>query len=250
MKCVPFDGEVTVFWVCEELNQLHYQGWYEVVSEPPTYTMVVSRQQARVRRLVNGTKYKFKVVAVNEVGRSESSWSEEVVPNPGAMKAEYQREKKRIACVMKEMLLEERKKRAKEETSAKVASFELKRREVLHLEEEKARKAVAKKMARKRKREDERMARERKKEEERMARKRKMEEQRAKVLANKRRISILSRERVDMLASQWGRGGVTAMSMAQASRKKAPTRKAYTGVAIKRPSKAAPKAGSKKKKGT
>ena len=48
---MAFDKEITVFWVCEELKTPEYSGWYEVESDPPTFTMVVTRSQARFRRL-------------------------------------------------------------------------------------------------------------------------------------------------------------------------------------------------------
>merc|ERR1712113_925307 len=109
LRCVPYDKEITVFWVCEELKTPEYSGWYEVESDPPTFTMVVTRQQARFRRLTNGRNYTFKVTAVNQVGKSESEISAPCHPDEGITKEAYGLKKKRIACKMKEKLLEQRK---------------------------------------------------------------------------------------------------------------------------------------------
>ena len=109
LRTVPFDKEITVFWVCEELKTPEYSGWYEVESVPPTFTMVVTRQQARFKRLTNGKKYTFKVTAVNQVGKSSSEMSAPCRPEEDISREQYSLKKKRIACKMKEILLELRK---------------------------------------------------------------------------------------------------------------------------------------------
>eukprot|EP00483_Globobulimina_turgida_P013672 UN13698 len=105
LRTVPFDKEITVFWVCEELKTPEYSGWYEVESDPATFTMVVTRQQARFRRLDNGRKYTFKVTAVNQVGKATSEVSKPCIADDDITRDSYLRKKKYIACEVKEILL-------------------------------------------------------------------------------------------------------------------------------------------------
>merc|ERR1712228_1019264 len=123
LRCVPYDREITVFWVCEELKTPEYSGWYEVESEPPTFTMVVTRQQARFRRLDNGRKYTFKVTAVNQVGKATSDVSNACIPDDEVSKESYLRKKKAIACEVKEILLKIRKQQKKDKTRQKLVKL-------------------------------------------------------------------------------------------------------------------------------
>merc|ERR1712113_1019009 len=157
LRCVPYDKEITVFWVCEELKTPEYSGWYEVESDPPTFTMVVTRQQARFRRLDNGRKYTFKVTAVNQVGKSESDKSSACIPDDEITKDLYARKKKAIACEVKEILLKIRKQQKKDKTEQKLVALETKRKKERQKEKkakEKARHRVLAKQKKKKKQQE------------------------------------------------------------------------------------------------
>merc|ERR1712228_521127 len=51
-------------------NKEEYNGWYEVTTKPFTYTMITRRQQCTFKNLVNSQSYKFRVYAVNIIGKS------------------------------------------------------------------------------------------------------------------------------------------------------------------------------------
>ncbi|ETO14526.1 hypothetical protein RFI_22841 [Reticulomyxa filosa] len=223
-----------------------YQGWYEAISEPPTYTMVTNRQQSRFRFLKNGVAYTFKVFAVNPVARRESEWSSPVHPSTGANKTEYLREKKRVACLMREKVLQERKLRKQKKAQEQQAIHQKKREDLQNLEEKETRNELRKKFDRKKKREGKLAERERKKQQERTERQKKMDEitffvwikleQRKKVLSNKRRISMIHRERINDMQVQWTARGrnpntvssMVAQSMAAADKSKIKALKAKT----------------------
>merc|ERR1712154_750776 len=126
-----------------ELKTPEYSGWYEVESDPPTFTMVVTRQQARFRRLDNGRKYIFKVTAVNQVGKTTSEWSTYCIPDDDIKKESYLRKKKAIACDLKEVLLKKRKEHKKKKAHDKLAQLKKtkkdKKKKTARIEEEEAR---------------------------------------------------------------------------------------------------------------
>ncbi|ETO27784.1 zinc finger protein CCCH domain-containing protein, partial [Reticulomyxa filosa] len=213
LTCVPFDSEVALFWACEELGMPEYQGWYEAVSDPPTYTMMTNRQQARFRFLKNESSYTFKVYAVNPVARRESEWSSPCQPTNGGTKTAYLREKKRVACLMRERVLQDRKLRLQRKAQEKQAIHQKKREVLQNMEEKESKSVIQKKLDRKKKR------KEREREEgggKRKQNKNKKKDgegryggqkQRKKVLLNKRRISMLHQERIDAVQFQWNPHG-------------------------------------------
>jgi len=215
LRCVPFDREITVFWVCEELKTPEYSGWYEVESEPKTFTMVVTRQQARFRRLDNGRKYTFRVTAHNQVGKATSAASLPCIPDDDINKEQYGRNKKAMACETKELLLKRRKEERNRRTNKLVQDQERRRKQ------QEKKDAKANKMQRKKvlkaaqKKEQKERARRRKKEAQQADKKRKMEEQRAKVMQNKRRMSVLAKERINQMDAKMPlrKGGKNANRM-------------------------------------
>eukprot|EP01083_Nonionella_stella_P238569 835889_1 len=80
VRCIPTNGEITVFWICEDLNKPEYSGWFEVESDPNTFTLVVKRQEATFKRLDSAQEYTFTVKAVNNVGHAVSNISEPCMP--------------------------------------------------------------------------------------------------------------------------------------------------------------------------
>eukprot|EP01084_Bolivina_argentea_P070549 128264_1 len=124
LRCVPFNKEITVFWVGEELQAPKYSGYYKIVSEPPTITMTVNTQQTQFTQLINGTKYRFKVSAINKVGESISEISQACIPNAKIAKQSYIKTKKQIALELKEILLQKRKKRKKQKARNKIIKVE------------------------------------------------------------------------------------------------------------------------------
>merc|ERR1712129_577160 len=205
LRCVPFDKEITVFWVCEELKTPEYSGWYEVESEPPTFTMVVTRQQARFRRLDNGRKYTFRVTAVNQVGKAMSDVSAACIPDDDIGKELYLRKKKAIACEVKEILLKIRKEQKKAKTAKKLVILKKTQIKQSKREKEANAKAYNKIVAKKQRQQRQKDALKRREEKDRLLKKKKMAEQRARVMTNKRRMSILAKERINNLDGQLGR---------------------------------------------
>eukprot|EP01084_Bolivina_argentea_P132216 233316_1 len=224
LRTVAFNKEITVFWVCEELKTPEYSGWYEVESEPPTFTMVVTRQQARFRRLSNGRKYTFKVTAVNQVGKSSSIQSKACIPDDDISKQEYNRKKKYIACEVKEILLKIRKKQKQQKAHDKIITHNKKKMKQKKRDKEKSDDNYKKIMAKKHKKQKQQESKKRKADKERQAKKMKMDEQRARVLKNKRRMSFLARERVSKMDLKFGvrnkgKNTHTASSMMMTARK-------------------------------
>jgi len=196
---VPFDREITVFWVCEELKTPEYSRWYEVESEPKTFTMVVTRQQARFRRLDNGRKYTFKVTARNQIGRATSVSSAACVPDDVRTKEQYGRDKKAMACEAKELLLRRRKEERSRKTNKLVQDQE-RRRKQQEKKDERAIKVQRKKVLKAaQKKEQKERQRRKKKEAQQADKKKKMEEQRNKVMQNKRRMSVLAKDRINQM---------------------------------------------------
>ena len=225
LRCVPFDREITVFWVCEELKTPVYSGWYEVESEPPTFTMVVTRQQARFRRLDNGRKYTFKVTAVNQVGKATSDISKACIPDDEISKDSYLRQKKAIACEVKEILLKIRKQQKKDKTRQKLVALKKTQNKQNKRDKEANKKAYNKILAKQKKKKKQQEAVRRKEEKERMLKKQKMDEQRKRVMGNKRRMSILAKERINNLDSKFstrskGKNMNTASSMLMMGKRK------------------------------
>eukprot|EP00485_Elphidium_margaritaceum_P004014 CAMPEP_0202687728 /NCGR_PEP_ID=MMETSP1385-20130828/3367_1 /ASSEMBLY_ACC=CAM_ASM_000861 /TAXON_ID=933848 /ORGANISM="Elphidium margaritaceum" /LENGTH=1356 /DNA_ID=CAMNT_0049342569 /DNA_START=13 /DNA_END=4083 /DNA_ORIENTATION=+ len=228
LRCVPFDREITVFWVCEELKTPEYSGWYEVESDPPTFTMVVTRSQARFRRLTNGKKYTFKVTAVNQVGKSESEQSEASVPDDDIAKEQYTRGKKSIAVQLKDKLLQirkEQKKAAAHNKLDKLKATQQKHRQ----KDKKTNKELYNKTIAKQQKKQKAVEKAKKKEEkQRVEKKKQMDEQRQRVMQNKRRMSILAKDRITNLnhkvAATRGGGGnnMNTASAMMGRKKKAP----------------------------
>merc|ERR1712228_989976 len=226
LRCVPYDREITVFWVCEELKTPEYSGWYEVESEPPTFTMVVTRQQARFRRLDNGRKYTFKVTAVNQVGKATSDVSNACIPDDEVSKESYLRKKKAIACEVKEILLKIRKQQKKDKTRQKLVKLKKTQNKQNKREKEMGKKAYNKILAKQQKQKKQKESLKRREEKERLLKKQKMDEQRKRVMGNKRRMSILAKERINNLDSKFstrnkGKNMNTASAMMLGKRKRA-----------------------------
>jgi len=225
LRCVPYDREISVFWVCEELKTPEYSGWYEVESEPSTFTMVVTRQQARFRRLDNGRKYTFKVTAVNQVGKATSDTSIACVPDDEISKESYARKKKAIACEVKEILLKIRKQQKKDKTRQKLVKLKKTQNKQTKREKEMGKKAYNKILAKQQKQKKQKESLKRREEKERLLKKQRMDEQRKRVMTNKRRMSILAKERINNLDSKFstrnkGKNMNTASAMMLGKRKK------------------------------
>jgi len=233
LRLVPFDREITVFWVCEELKTPEYSGWYEVESDPPTFTMVVTRQQARFRRLDNGRKYIFKVTAVNQVGKTTSEWSTHCIPDDDIKKESYLRKKKAIACDLKEVLLKKRKEHKKKKAHDKLAQLKKTKKDKTKKDKKAEKEAYNKIIAKKQKKRKQHESKKKKEEMERLQKKKKMEEQRKKVMQNKRRMSFLAREKISRMESKFGvrnkgKNTNTALSMMNGKKnkkRKVPTNK-------------------------
>ena len=202
-----------------------YSGWYEVESDPPTFTMVVTRSQARFRRLTNGKKYTFKVTAVNQVGKSESEISKPCVPDDDITAQQYARKKKQIACQVKEILLKIRKEKKKQRAHDKLVKLQ-KDRTNQRQKDRKQDKATYNKIIAKQEKKKRQQARQRQKEEQaRKQKKKKMDEQRKRVMENKRRMSFLAKERINNMngkitSVRSGRNMNTASAMMGGSKKK------------------------------
>jgi len=218
LRTVEYDREITVFWVCEELKTPEYSGWYEVESIPATFTMVVTRSQARFRRLTNGIKYKFVVKAVNQVGESISDESKSAVPDDIITKEQYSLKKKSIACEVKEILLKIRKEQKKQRAHDKLVK--LKKAQTKQKQQDKrTNKDTYNKIIAKQEKKKRQQAKQRKKEEkQRQEKKKKMDEQRQRVMQNKRRMSFLAKERINNMNTKYGgRGGGRNMNTATAA---------------------------------
>lgn len=91
LRCVPGNGEVSLYWVADDMSDKSINGWFEVSSKPQTYTMFLKRQQATFRNLVNETPYEFRVYAVNSVGRSRPITNEKIKPKESIKPLLYKR---------------------------------------------------------------------------------------------------------------------------------------------------------------
>merc|ERR1712190_270334 len=160
---------------------------------------------ARFRRLDNGRKYTFKVTAVNQVGKATSDISKACIPDDDIGKELYLRKKKAIACEVKEILLKIRKEQKKAKTARKLVNLKKTQTKQSKREKEANAKAYNKIVAKKQQQQRQKDALKRKEEKDRLLKKKKMAEQRARVMTNKRRMSILAKERINNLDGQLGR---------------------------------------------
>lgn len=205
IRTVPFNHEITVYWVCEELNTPEYSGWYEVESDPPTFTMVVTRQQVRFKRLTNGKNYTFTVSAVNQIGKQTSFPSIPCMPDDSIHKKEYARLKKSIACEVRELGIKKRNEAVHLNAKNKLLNIKQRTQTVRMADSKQDREKIAKMMDKKRRKKKQANLRAEKKILERQMRKQRMEDQRERVLRNKRRISFLHRQKVTGLEANLSR---------------------------------------------
>jgi len=113
LRCASTSNEITLFWICEDLKAVEYSGWFEVDCNPGNIRMVVTRPQARFRGLRNDIAYRFQVSSCNDVGRTASEWSDYIAPNTKITKEQYIRDKKNIACDIRENIRKKLKQKKK-----------------------------------------------------------------------------------------------------------------------------------------
>merc|ERR1712173_236502 len=145
-----------------------------------------------------------KVTAVNQVGKATSDISTACIPDDDVSKESYLRKKKAIACEVKEILLKIRKQQKQDKTRRKLVTLKKQQNKQNKREKDASKKAYNKIMAKKQKQQRQKEALKRKEEKQRLLKKKKMDEQRARVMTNKRRMSILAKERINNLDGQFG----------------------------------------------
>ena len=119
VRMVPGNGEVSLFWVSDDVERAEYEGWYEVSSRPTSCSVITKRQQCTMRKLENGKAYRFRICAVNIVGKSSKFETESIEPRGNVKRKLYEDLRRKTAQNVDQLRAEyHRRKRAKDRRKA------------------------------------------------------------------------------------------------------------------------------------
>ena len=110
-RTVPGDGEVALFWVSDDVERAEYDGWFQVSSRPSSYLLVTKRQQCTMRRLRNGTAYRFRICAVNAVGKTTKFETESIAPRGTVTRKLYDDLRRKTALNLNQLRADHRRRK-------------------------------------------------------------------------------------------------------------------------------------------
>jgi len=119
LRLVPGSEEIALYWVCNDMTNRDYDGWFEINTKPTTYTMLTKRQQCTFQKLENEIPHVFKIHAVNMIGRSPGKETEPVKSKSNITSKLYLQLKQRTSIVISELRQEYIKRVETKEQNAK-----------------------------------------------------------------------------------------------------------------------------------
>jgi len=79
VEAIPGNAAADVFWVCADVSQQKFNGWFVIKSDQSERSYECKRLRCRIRRLQNGIPYRFTVTAQNLAGQVTSDPSPAII---------------------------------------------------------------------------------------------------------------------------------------------------------------------------